>query len=97
MEQVNIPEENQQIKEAKQFQQHPEEKTQIASISQESELNEVKNTQDISPVRKYIIIINKLTFLNNFHSLLKIKHQSAKIILILIILIIFQKKIQMEI
>ena len=97
MEQVNISEENQQIKEAKEFQQQPEEKTQIALISQESELNEIKNTQDISPVRKYIIIINKLTFLNNFYSRVKTKLQSVKNILILILIIIFQKKIQMEI
>ena len=97
MEQVNISEENQQIKEAKEFQQQPEEKTQIALISQESELNEIKNTQDISPVRNYISIINKLTFLNNFYSWVKTKLQSVKNILILILIIIFQKKIQMEI
>ena len=97
MEQVNISEENQQIKEAKEFQQQPEEKTQIALISQESELNEIKNTQDISPVSKNIIIINKLTFLNNFYSRAKIKYQLVKNILILILIIIFQKKIQMEI
>ena len=97
MEQVNISEENQQIKEAKEFQQQPEEKTQIALISQESELNEIKSTQDISPVSKNIIIINKLTFLNNFYSRAKIKYQLVKNILILILIIIFQKKIQMEI
>ena len=97
MEQVNISEENQQIKEAKEFQQQPEEKTQIALISQESELNEIKNTQDISPVSKNIIIINKLTLLNNFYSRAKTKHQLVKNILILILIIIFQKKIQMKI
>ena len=54
MEHANISKENQQIKEEKKFQKQPEEKTQIASISQESQINEDKNTQDISLVRKYI-------------------------------------------
>ena len=54
MEHANISKENQQIKEEKKFQQQPEEKTQIASISQESQINVDINTQDISLVRKYI-------------------------------------------
>ena len=54
MEETNISEEAQQIKETNEIHPKPEEKTQIASISQESEINEVKNTQDISPVRIYL-------------------------------------------
>jgi hypothetical protein len=47
----DIQQDNQPEEESKEVQQQPEEKIQKSSFYQESEINDVKNTQDISPVR----------------------------------------------
>lgn len=47
----DIQQDNQPEEESKEVQQQPEEKIQKSSFYQESEINDVKNTQVISPVR----------------------------------------------
>ena len=51
MEEQQVNEENKQPEqEPKEIEQPPEEKVQKSDISQETKINEAKNTQDISPV-----------------------------------------------
>ena len=63
MEDHQVNEENKQPEqEAKEIEQPPEENNLKNAISQETEINDVKNTQDISPVSLNIFIYKQLTF-----------------------------------
>lgn len=51
----DIKPENKQIEESKELPKQPEEKIQKPSVYKESEINEVKVTEDLTPVRLKII------------------------------------------